>query len=226
MRWLLTVALTGLAMPALAGDNEAEKLFRQMEKKLQNAKTVQVRFESSLMVQGIPGSIKGRLICGEGNLLRIEASVLLGAQASNATMISDGKKLFAKDTGQAAVDVQDCPKGLGAFCRGILSRVGIVGGLEPLRGKDTLKVEDVFKLADFKLGAKEKVGKAETQVVDYTVQFEGKKVLAKMWIDTQTLLPAKLDMRNQGGPAVELSETYRDYTIDGKVDAKLFEAPK
>jgi cephalosporin-C deacetylase-like acetyl esterase len=45
MRWLLTVTVAALAVPAYAGENDAEKLFRQMETKIHKAKTLQVRFD-------------------------------------------------------------------------------------------------------------------------------------------------------------------------------------
>jgi hypothetical protein len=47
MRWLLTLALLALmTWPTAAQENEAEKLFRELEQKVRAAKTLEVRFDS------------------------------------------------------------------------------------------------------------------------------------------------------------------------------------
>jgi hypothetical protein len=38
MRWLSTLAVATLAVPAYAGDNDPEQLFRKMTQKVQSAK--------------------------------------------------------------------------------------------------------------------------------------------------------------------------------------------
>jgi hypothetical protein len=111
-----------------------------------------------------------------------------------------------------------------------MARFGVsaVRGDVPKKGQELANVNDVFKVSDFKLGAKEKVAGAEAQVVEYAVVLKGVvKGSAKMWINTQTTLPAKLEMRLIGnGLLFVLSETYTEYTLDGKLDAKLFGEPK
>ena len=73
MRWFMTFALLALvAWPAGAQENEGEKLFRSMEQKLRTAKTLQLRFESSVTIPPNTGSVKGTLILGEGDKLRLE----------------------------------------------------------------------------------------------------------------------------------------------------------
>lgn len=49
-----------------------------------------------------------------------------------------------------------------------------------------------------------------------------------LWIDAETLLPLKRLVAfegNQGKPG-RITETNSEFTIDAKVDAKLFELPK
>ena len=89
-------------------------------------------------------------------------------------------------------------------------------------------VNDDFKVSDFKLGAKEKVAGAEVQVVEYAAMLKGAlKGSAKMWINTQTHLPAKLETRLIAqGLAFVLSETYTEFALDGKLDEQLFAEPK
>jgi outer membrane lipoprotein-sorting protein len=229
MRWLLTMAVAAVAVPAYAGENDAEKLFRQMEKKIQTAKTVQVRFDATISIFGMGGSIKGTAVHGDGDNMRVDADVAFADKKTKATLIGNGTKVFTKDSEKPAIDTKDSPKGLGNYLRSVLPRVGVFPGLDEItKGNELPKIDDIFKVSDFKLGAKEKVGSAETRVVEYTVLVRGKdKAAAKVWINTQTNLPAKLELRMESnGIAVELSETYAEFAIDGKVDSKLFEMPK
>jgi outer membrane lipoprotein-sorting protein len=231
MRWWLTVAVAVVAAPAYAGENEAEKLFRQMEKKLQAAKTVQIRFDIKASIFGMEGTARGKAVLGEEDRVRLDAEAEFAGMNLKVTMVGDGTKLFNKDSQKAEIEIKDSPKGLGEYFRGVWPRVGIFAGLEEaLENQQLPKVDDAFKVSNFKLGAKEKVGNAETRVVEYTVTLKSKDMAAahvKVWINTQTQLPAKLELRvDAGGVAVELSETYAEFVLDGKLDAKLFEQPK
>jgi outer membrane lipoprotein-sorting protein len=223
------MAAAMVAVPAYAGENDAEKLFRQMEKKIQDAKTVQVRFDAKISIFGMGGSITGTSVNGDGDKMRVDADVSFGDKKTKATLIGNGTKLFTKDTEKPTIDAKDSPKGLGSYLRSVLPRVGLFAGLDEItKGNELPKIDDLFKVSDFKLGAKEKVGAAETQLIEYNVLVRGKdKAAGKVWINTQTNLPAKLELRMESnGIAVELSETYPEFAINVKVDAKLFEAPK
>jgi outer membrane lipoprotein-sorting protein len=48
----------------------------------------------------------------------------------------------------------------------------------------------------------------------------------KLWVDTQTNLPVKLAMTGGQAGVSELTETYSEFTLDAKVDAKIFQLPK
>jgi hypothetical protein len=184
-----------------------------------------VRFDATLI--GI-GTFKGSSVLGEADKLRIDADVAFGVKDIKTTVVGTGTKLYVKDSTMPAVESKVSPKGLGVYFRGVLPRVGIFPGLDAgLYGREWPQVDDDCQVSDFKLGAKEKIGTAETRVVEYTVLLKGKKGSAKMWINTKTNLPAKLELRIEtGGIALELSETYTEFVIDGKLDAKQFEALK
>jgi outer membrane lipoprotein-sorting protein len=229
MRWLLTMTVGALATPVFAGENDAEKLFRQMEKKVKASKTIQIRFELTMMFFGTDATLKGTMVFGEADKLRLDAKGSMGGKDINVTAIGDGTKMHLIDREKSDTKVESSPKGVGDYFRAVLPRIGIFSGIEDAsRGKDLPNVDEYFKVSDFKLGAKEKVGTAETRVVEYTVLFRGKdKGSVKVWINTKTSLPAKLQIRAEaGGITIEITETYTEYALDGKLDAKQFEAPK
>jgi hypothetical protein len=229
MRWILTVTVLMVAMPVYAGDNEGEKLFRQMEKKIKAAKTLQIEFELVMTILGMQNTFKGDVTLGEGDKLHLNAAGAIAGMDIKVTVIGDGTKIYATEKNKQETKIENSPKGLGVYFRNILPRGGVFAGIDDAsKGKDLPDVDDKFKISDFKLGAKEKVGTAETRLVEYTLLVKGKdKAAGKVWINTKTLLPAKLEVKmDMGGIAIELSESYSQYTIDGKVDPKLFQAPK
>ncbi len=88
---------------------------------------------------------------------------------------------------------------------------------------------DHFVMSDFKLAGEEKIGERNTQVIQYTITAKGKNpnVLSmKVWLDAKTNLPVKLAMTGGSSDITDITETYSEFTIDAKVDAKLFELPK
>jgi hypothetical protein len=90
-------------------------------------------------------------------------------------------------------------------------------------------------IKDFKLGAKEKIGKQETQMVEYisTMPMTPQLVVkVKVWIDTTTGLPVKRETRPVDpaivtqDPEYALFETFTTFTLDAKMDSKAFELPR
>jgi hypothetical protein len=229
MRWLFTMTVAALAVPAYAGENDAEKLFRLVETKIQKAKTVQVRFDAAFTNTGVAGTIKGKVALGESDQVKFDIDMFDGGENSKLSLVGTGAKLFVKHDGNPAFDRTDSPKELGGYVRISMARFGAssLRGYRP-QGRKLANVNDDFKVSDFKLGAKEEVAGAEAQVVEYAVVLKGAaKGSAKMWISKQTNLPAKLEMRLIAqGLAFVLSETYTEFALDGKLDAKLFAEPK
>jgi outer membrane lipoprotein-sorting protein len=229
MRWLLTVVAALLAGPAWAGENEAEKLFRQMEKTVRAAKTLQVQFEAKIHIKGQEGTIKGSAVLAEDDRVAIKADVHFEGKDGAFVLVSDGSKLYVKQSTNPLTEVKEMPKDLGLYLRAAWARVGTFAGVEEIvRGKDAPNVDEVFRVSDFKLGTREKGKDTETQIVTYNVALKTKdRANVKVWIETRSHLPVKLEIRVEAaGFGVEVSETYSEYLVDGKIDAKLFEPLK
>ncbi len=197
MHYLLTLALLALAaLPAPAQENQAEKLFRGMEQQIRTAKNIRLRFDLSMTdALGKKGNVKGTLILGEGDKFRAEAEGKLFGQGVKFTSVSDGTKVKSiVDPAPPKDDKPEKPpKGSGAYFRGALPREGFfLSSLEMDQRGD--RGPDLFKLADFKLAGKEKIGERNTQVIQYTVTVKGAKdpLSMKMWLDAETKLPVQL----------------------------------
>ena len=98
MRWLLTLVLVGVASWSGAAEpNEAEKLFRDMEKKVAAAKTLECVFETK--VDGdlrAQMSLKGSVTLGEGDKCYAEVSGEGSGKAFKGSFTSDGMKMLER----------------------------------------------------------------------------------------------------------------------------------
>ena len=231
MRWLLVLVVGMLAKSAYAEPNEAEKLFRDMEKKIASSKTLECDFEAKNDSKDKKANIKASLTLGEGNKFHLEGSGEAEGKAFKLVVISDGKKLHVVLDGKAQ-GKQDNPKHSGEIIRASITRAGaftpfflIAAG--PM--DEDFKIDEQFAVSDFKVGKKEKIGDREAQEIQYLLTPKGLKesMSVNVWIDTKTILPLKRVITIPlGGDTVTFTETCSKLTLDPKVDAKKFELPK
>src|SRR5215510_14285294 len=93
MRWLLTAVALLIVTPVYAQENEAEKLFRAMEKKLTSAKSLKVASTADFDLGGQVIKFKGSTQQAEGNKARIEFEGEAFGMAFKMTLISDGMQM-------------------------------------------------------------------------------------------------------------------------------------
>jgi outer membrane lipoprotein-sorting protein len=228
----MLVPLMLLALLPGADKDDAEKLFREMEAKVAKAKTLDCAFDGALETDQ-KGTMKGTLLAGEGNKVRMEMSADLGGMKRKFMVVSDGAKSKAAGDGVPAQPAKDTPKWLGEAVRVGIGRGGVMPVMMatgPGRDEKEFKVDDHFQVGDFKLGKKEMVDNREAQVVQYTLtmkQPKEEKIEASVWIDTKTHLPLKhVFTGTMDGRKVMMTETFTKFEVDGKIDAKQFELPK
>ena len=122
---------------------------------------------------------------------------------------------------------------------GVLNHGGPIAGhqLSFLPWKPVRKTRDRsfagFKASEFKLGKKEKIGEREAQVIEYKLAYEEAaketpdlSLSEKLWLDVETHLPLKRVVVGKLKKEFTCTEEYSEFTLNPKVDAKLFELPK
>jgi outer membrane lipoprotein-sorting protein len=245
----LTVGLLATAYfsgAAWAQDNEAEKLFRDAEKKLKDAKAVQVVFTYELQAK----AAKGSLILTNDNKVRLQVSgqFYFGVKDdASFELVSDGKQLKTKgaklvvaSNGQAGFDLDGhteakTPKGFHAQLGVMFSRGGIgptVLALPYLVGGDGGDIdpdqpESRMSVHDFKAGAAEKVGERHAKVIHYRYGKGGNDDAAMtLWLDSQTGLPLKRVLAITKGEQIRITENYSEIKLNPRLDAKTFELPQ
>jgi uncharacterized protein (TIGR03067 family) len=206
---------------------DPEKLFRAMENKLVAAKTIKIRMEGT-MEFGFKMTSKTTAVLGEGNQVQIESTTSDGKHTIKSYFVSDGGQMLWDQFDGKPAQTAACPKNLGVHCRKYA-----VGGVQNFPSQAMspggLKEEEP-KLMDFKLGARAKVGDADTQIVECSAEGENARDkykyrnAIKIWIDTTTLLPAKMEGRSEidGKTMATITATYLEWTLDTRVDAKTF----
>ena len=224
-----------LAQPD-AGGIEAEKIFRKMEKTITGAKTISVRRETAASVNGFKSSIKTNVLFDEGNKIFYEIERTSDDKPHKVLIIGNGDKVFVDVNGTGST--QDSQKKLGEACRNLLAYYGSAYDLHlpllirALEKGPSPKSDDKTKLSDFKLGATEKVANAQTRIIEFVIRepgADGKTVETKVkaWVNSQTHLPAKWDIRTeQNGSTMAVTDTFLEFVVDGKVEAKRFELPR
>jgi outer membrane lipoprotein-sorting protein len=231
MRLTTLVVMMLVAAPAYGQENDAEKLYRAMEKKVQSAKVVHVVCDGQVNTMDMKSTMKGDVRLAEGDKVKMLLEGDVGGKATKWTRISDGKKVYSSVNDRVVVtDVKPSDKKMEQSLA-IIGRMGVLAAFKGV-AKDPNQAFDVDKVApvkDFKLGAKDKIGKQVTQVVEYQVTVpDVPAAKISVWIDTATYLPVKREMVSQrkDGQELRISETYTTFTVDAKIDAKEFELPK
>jgi outer membrane lipoprotein-sorting protein len=224
MRWLALLVLILAAAPARAQESEAEKLYRAMEKKILAAKSLALEFNSQNTVDDKKFTVKGTIYVAAGNKTRLELeSELFGL--GKTLIVTNGESRYAK-VGALVFDKGPFPP-KGEVLLALIARFGATNAAMEKKiatadlGKD-------WPVKNFKLGVKEMVGKREAQVVQYQIQYKKSGNLAEVsvWIDTKTQLPLKRAMAGKDKKTIgDLVETYGVFTVDGKLDGKLFDIP-
>jgi outer membrane lipoprotein-sorting protein len=241
-----------LAPPALAQDNEAEKLFRAMEKMVRAAEAVEVAFTYQVEDQARKKwTTKGTLLLTKDKKARLMVSGYFGEKPkATFELVSDGKELktrgarfFVGSNGVPGVEEggqseQETPKNLHASLGALVSRAGIWYSLfvMPYLLREGIDPDDEgskVNAYDFKLGAAEKVSEREAKVVRYRFGKGGscpgdQEII--LWVDAKTLLPLKrvFDLRQNRGvvSGIIITERYNEVTLDPKIDVKAFKLPK
>lgn len=231
-----------LAAPALAQDNEAEKLFRAMEKKIKAAEAVEVAFT----FQVEKSATRGSLVLTKDNKARLKISGSFGGKRkATVELVSDGKQLktkgakfFVASNGMPAMELGgqsewETPKTFTAQLGALVSRGGVWYSIfvMPYLQGDGLDPDgegSKVNAYDFRLVGTEKVGEREAKVIRYRFGKGdgcGHDEEITLWLDAKTLQPLKRDFVLKVHRA-RVTETYHEFTFEPKIDAKAFALPK
>jgi outer membrane lipoprotein-sorting protein len=210
---------------------EAEALYKKMEEKLAAAKTIQLKVSGSAPMAGGEMTFESTVFVGEENRGRIDSELKTPRGQMKFRTISNGAVVFSEKVGSNRTT--EATATLRADLVRALARAGglfTAGWFDVMSEKDspTPQRKKIPTLTGFRMGKKEKVGDREAQSIEYTAQgLESGEVPVALWIDVETGLPLKRELRGlQGQAEMKVVETYRDLKVNEKIDAATFEIPK
>lgn len=227
----MRVMLAVLLLSALARADDAEKLVRAMEKKLESARAIQVAFESRAEGPRESGTFEGTLTVAEGNKMHLEGSIEMDGKKVKWKKVSDGTTTTEEGLDRGS---RPTPKNLTRDCRHSLTHGGfIMAAFLSSSGPDGDEMWPAFRVSDFELGKADNVGTRRARIVSckLTPAARGAKVdvsfTETLWLDVETDLPLKREFAGSFGKKnISFTETYKSFTLDPKIDAKMFEVPK
>jgi len=214
------------AVPAVAAQDGAQKLYEAMEQKIAKAKAFKFAYEAE-------GASKGILIVATGTRLKSTSERMDGKTAIKVMFVSDGKTLVFQGDEKRGKAVSDnfCD-----FFKGFLNRGGLLVAMDSMAkpasfgGKGKLHDPATFKLSAFKMVGKEKVGGRQANVLEYQIMVPALpsfKATCKLWLDAQDNLPLKrifVDINN--GETNRVVENYSQWEIDPTLAEDTFALPK
>ena len=232
MRWMLSAAAVLVGLPALAQQNDAEKLFRSMEKQVREAKSIKLVFS----VNGDFGKdnkllTNGSIVVAEGNKARVDLTAKKGDKELKVQLYSDGKVMGTLINGKSGDKPMPAEPGVADVIPQITARGGIFvfteSDPEPAE-KDKFDIDKYLPASDFKLGKKVQVNGQETQPVSCAIKpKKGPPLQMTVWLVTKTNLPLKRELTaTEKDFTLTVVENYREFSLNPKVDAKIFEVPK
>jgi hypothetical protein len=227
-------AVVQKATPAKS-QNEAEKLFRAMEKKVREAKSLKVvgdvvwfEADTRKMEKGA-----GTVRYAAGNKAAFVFSrqgddggpgFVVGATSDGKETVAGTSFPFVGPSRQPTKPYLNEMLGMSVARFGLF---GIFGNRDETKDDaDAARfdVDKIFSATEFKLRPKESNGGVETHVIEYSLSVLGAdKCKVRLWINSKTMVPLKRHILDEEIMAV-VAETYSEFTVNPKLDdAKLFD---
>src|SRR5262245_16071423 len=188
---LIALAVFAILLPQ--ENHEAEELFKKMEEKFTQAKSLQLSWKVSATIKEGELTAEGTVLLGEGNKARSDSAARVLDMDQKDQFISDGKTLKTYGSRSSSVDT---PEIFNKTILGSLARGGAVQALTVINMKYYSRESDpakLFALSSFAMGKKEKVEKRDAQVIEFksTLSPNKEEAKVKLWIDCESGLPLK-----------------------------------
>jgi outer membrane lipoprotein-sorting protein len=201
---------------------------------VQGNKSLRVAADVDVKDKREGGTLKSTVALAPGNKLRLTMKGKGGGKELDVEVVADGDKLHVRMTPPGKSEQIAAPKNVHDLMSKVMSRTGSVGAFFIIRlvapgASKHPDPEKLFNAKDFKMGEAAKVNGRDAKVLHYAIDLEGESKPAKitLWLDARTLLPLKRLIAPEGkGKEAQITETYTEFTLNPKLDAKTFELPK
>jgi hypothetical protein len=216
---------------AAGQESDPKKLISAMERKLAEAKTLQVAFEAEHTAggKGDFGLFKGTSTVAEGNKAHLDGAFLNDGKPTDPwKMVSDGTNLKSQGVYKA---IKPASKKLSEEYRSSLTHGGYLMVAFYLSSTAPKEFWPIFRASDYKLERQEEVGKRKANVLACKLtptekaKYQG-TFSETLWLDVETQLPLKRVVTHAvDGKKSIFTESYNTFNLAPKLEAKVFELP-
>ena len=230
-----TILLTlGAAATVATGEPAPDPaaVLKTIEAPVLKCKTLRTDVAVSIVPEAL-GSLKGTLVVGAGNKVRLELDGSVAAMTGKTVTVCDGERVRSVGFTQKAQD-RPAEKQLGEMMRASHARVGVFVPLflatkapEPGEPRTPFALDTDYPVSGLKLGPA--LPGRDTRAVEYTVSPRGSKAAFDVvtWADAKTHLPVRRGITlKEAGKTVVVTETYSNTVLDGPVADGEFALPK
>lgn len=208
--------------------NEAEKLFRRMEKKLLQAETIALEGQSDYKIERGVSKMEWSVLLAKGHKFNYSIKSVGEIITPDLEGISDGRDV--RVTAGGKIEDRKVHGDLSTNVVGTFARAGFVATMPvALEGdRPDRSLDERYKVSEFELGKKEKVGDKDAQVLRYSATFVDRdKATVELWVDVKDELPVKRVLSYKGkDESIVVTETYKKIVVGEKIDAVKFELQK
>jgi outer membrane lipoprotein-sorting protein len=220
-----TRALEVLGRLHLLPETAAEALFKKVEKKYAEAKTLQYRAELASRSGATEIIWSLNVASRSPDVFALEGSGTTSSTTWKLKMVGDGKAVRTRND-QGGHEWQTAPPGSGGFVRGGMARVGLSGLFFYLSENQDAGMDDKFAVEAVQAEPDGKVGERPAKVISFTAKVKGEDTTwqEKVWIDAEKEVLLKREATCSDGKTV--SETYSNTTFDEEIPDETFALPK
>src|SRR5207249_5630981 len=143
-----------------------------------------------------------------------EVKMEFGDEKSWALLVSDGKEMVFRNDSNPDNPARATPADLNKKMNGLLLTIGAMMATNATR-MEAEKIDELLTKCEFKLGAKEKVGAVQAQVIELLVKDDKATSTITLWVDPATGLPVKHKLVDNN--KTEMVEVYSEFMVDPKL---------
>lgn len=229
------VAALALQWMGQAAEDEdgtsAKKRFEELDKRLVAAKTQQIAFDIDARDKHGPISLKGVLILGQGNRMKLVFDGLQMGSKSKVTWLSDGKTMTIQTEigGKTTKASPPVPILLSYFLASNLGRTSMLSGMNSIGDRNPTMPSKLKPFA-FQAVGKEKIGDKEALLIEYKLELpvSGNLMKCKLFLDAKTGLPLKrlVEVSRNGIEVLRNQETYGEWQLNPALSPDVFRNEK
>ncbi|GEM_PF-2941507 len=212
-----------LVLGMAAQENQAEELFKKLEKKFAEAKSVTLGFKLDMVDKRTKeeekkSAVEGTIRAKSGDRFIMDVTIRDKGEDDKFFARSDGKTLRIR-SGDRPEKEEKYPKGMSRFLTGATIRSGVFV-LQSMGREEAPDPAEYLKVSDFSMN---EGGRVEVKVVMYTLTVDGKKASVSLWLDTEKLVPVQRKVRIEGdeGRIMTFEEHYTKVSTDEVPDAEF-----